>query len=101
MRDHPYFMHGKAHRDAKGNNIRVLDMVYGLNFYVYIDSFSTGYETYFHTLLPGILRKCVKAFEAIRFLHIHGYRHGDIRNDHVTLTGTQNTPPVGTSKYPT
>ncbi|GAG14583.1 unnamed protein product, partial [marine sediment metagenome] len=45
VRDHPYFMHGKAYRDTKGNNIRVLDMVYGLNFYVYIDSFSTGYET--------------------------------------------------------
>ena len=49
------------------------------------------HETYFHTALQGILRKLVRAFEAIRFLHVHGFRHGDIRNDHIMVEhGTGN-----------
>jgi len=85
VRDDPYFMHGTSHRDSKGNNIRVLNIVRGPNFFVYLDSFTKGHETYFHTVLPGILRKLVTAFEAIRFLHIHGFKHGDIRNDHIIV----------------
>ena len=27
VKNHPYFMHGTVHRDSKGNNIRVLDIV--------------------------------------------------------------------------
>ncbi|MCP4750034.1 MAG: protein kinase, partial [Proteobacteria bacterium] len=30
-------------------------------------------------------KKLVKAFEAILFLHTNGFRHGDIRNDHLIL----------------
>jgi hypothetical protein len=43
------------------------------------------YETYFHEVLPGILKKLTQAFEAIRFLHAHGFRHGDIREDHLMV----------------
>ncbi len=82
---HPYFMQGTSHKDPKGNNIRVLDIVRGKNLFVYIDSLRMDYETYFHTILPDILKKLVKAFDAIRFLHAHGYRHGDIRNDHIII----------------
>jgi len=85
VRDHPHFMHGKAYRDAKDNNVRVLDVVPGSNFFFYIDSLNMGYETYFRTVLPGILRRLVKAFEAIDFLHTHGFKHGDIRNDHIVV----------------
>ena len=62
-----------------------MDIVPGPNFLLYIDSISMGHETYFHTVLPGIMKKLVKAFEAIRFLHIHGFKHGDIRNDHLIV----------------
>jgi hypothetical protein len=85
VKDHPHFMQGTAYRDTKGNNIRVLDIVRGQNFFVYIDSLTMGHESYFHQVLPGILKKLVQAFEAIRFLHIHGHKHGDIRNDHVII----------------
>jgi len=44
-----------------------------------------GHESYFHEMLPLILKKLVQAFEAIRFLHVHGFRHGDIRNDHIIV----------------
>ena len=85
VKDHPYFMHGKTLRDEKGNIIRVLDIVPGPNFFLYIDSLNMAYETYFTKALPDILKKLIKAFEAIRFLHIHGFKHGDIRNDHIII----------------
>ena len=85
VKDHPYFMHGISLRDEKENIIRVLDIVSGSNFFTYIDSFSMGHETYFNTMLPDILQKLIKAFEAIRFLHLNRFRHGDIRNDHIIV----------------
>ncbi len=85
-KDHPHFMHGNPYRDEKGNNIRVLDVIRGPNFFVFLDSFrKLGHEPYFRTELPVILRKLVKAFEAIHFLHMNGFRHGDIRNDHIMV----------------
>jgi len=83
VRGHPYFMQGRAFYDAKGNNIRVLDIVRGPNFMVFLDTFRMDHQTYFNTVFPDILKKLLKAFEAIRFLHVNGFRHGDIRTDHV------------------
>jgi hypothetical protein len=85
VRDHPHFMHGTSHKDSKGNSIRILDIVRGQDFFVYIDSIGMGHESYFQKMLPGIMKKLVQAFEAIRFLHVHGFRHGDIRNDHIII----------------
>ena len=85
IKNNPYLMHGIAHRDSKGNNIRVLDIVHGPNFYVYLGSLEMDYETYFHTALPEILKNLVRAFEAIRLLHSNGFNHGDIRNDHIIV----------------
>ncbi|QTA90180.1 protein kinase [Desulfonema magnum] len=85
VKDHPYFMHGTAYRDSKNNNIRVLDIIRGKNLFVYIDSLNMNHEVYFRTILPDILKKLLKAFEAMRFLHINGFRHGDIRNDHIII----------------
>lgn len=85
VKDHPFFMHGESFTDEKGNNIRVLDIVRGRNFYVYIQSLKMDHEIYFKTMLPDILKKLVRALEAIRYLHIHGHKHGDIRNDHIII----------------
>ena len=71
--------------DIKGNNIRIIDKIQGKSFFDYIDSLGIEHETYFNTALPGILRKLVTAFEAIRFLHSHGFKHGDLRNDHILI----------------
>ncbi len=91
VKNHPYFMHGTVHRDLKGNVIRVLEIVRGVNFFVYMNSLKMDYGTYFHKELPEILKKIVRAFEAIRFLHINGQKHGDIRNDHIFVEeGTGN-----------
>ncbi|MFA4915937.1 MAG: hypothetical protein WC560_04625, partial [Syntrophales bacterium] len=85
VKDHPYFMHGITHEDEKGNLVRILDIVEGMNFFQYIDSLDMGYESYFRKVLPGILKKLIRVFEAIRFLHINGFKHGDVRNDHIIV----------------
>ncbi len=88
---HPGFMQGQAFWDPKGNNIRVLDRVRGPNFFRYIGGISQHHERYFRELFPGILTRLLKAFESIRYLHGKGYRHGDIRNDHIIIEqSTQN-----------
>ena len=82
---HPSFMQGKSFRDIKNNSIRVLDIVHGPDFFSYMDTLDMSYEVYFQKFLPGILHKIVEAFEAIRFLHVHDFKHGDIRNDHIII----------------
>ena len=84
-KNHPHFMSGTVFRDTKANNIRVLDVVQGENFLHYLDTLKLDYDTYFHTVLPGICTNLIRAFEAIRFLHANGYKHGDIRNDHLIV----------------
>lgn len=84
-RDHPSFMQGEAIRDEKGNMVRVLDIIPGKDFFVYIEDIDMEYKEYFFRMLPLILLKIVKAFEAIRFLHVNGFKHGDIRNDHIII----------------
>jgi hypothetical protein len=85
VKDDPNFMHGKSYSDSNGNNVRILDLVSGPNFSVYINSIHKNHEAYFHTVLPDVLRNLVKAFEAIRFLHVHGFKHGDIRKEHILV----------------
>lgn len=85
VRDHPYFMHGTSQRDSKGNVLRILDIVHGINFLTYVHSLNVPYGSYFNDLLPDILRRLARAFEAIRFLHGHELKHGDIRNDHIVV----------------
>lgn len=82
---HPSFMQGESFRDIKNNSVRVLDIVHGPDFFSYMDSLDMSYAAYYQKLLPGILQKIVKAFEAIRFLHVHDFKHGDIRNDHIII----------------
>ncbi|MEW6664013.1 MAG: protein kinase [Thermodesulfobacteriota bacterium] len=85
VRDHPYFMHGTSHRDSKGNVLRVLDIVPGMNFFRYIYSMNMPFGTYFNNVLPDILKRLTRAFEAIRFIHDREQKHGDIRNDHLIV----------------
>ena len=85
VKHHPSFMQGEAHKDSADNLIRVLDIVRGENFFQYIESLEMDHEAYFQRILPALLKKILKACEAIRFLHVHGHKHGDIRNDHMIM----------------
>lgn len=80
-----HFMQGTDYLDPKGNNVRILDVVRGENFLSYVDSFKMAYDAYLETALPGILKELSNAFEALRILHVNGFRHGDIRNDHIIV----------------
>jgi len=80
---HPDFMHGITCPDSRGNPVRVIDPVRGINFLKYLDGINLSHDVYFQTVMPDILRHLITAIEAIGFLHVHGFRHGDIRNDHI------------------
>ncbi|MEZ4602249.1 MAG: hypothetical protein R2861_02210 [Desulfobacterales bacterium] len=81
VKDHPHFMHGTAFYDEKGNNVRVLDIVNGKNFYQCLHGIDLDHRRYFKEMLPGILTKLLAAFNALRLLHQNGLKPGDIRND--------------------
>ena len=85
VKNNPNFMQGTMHRDSKGNVIRIIDPLKGDNFFLFIASLDIDYENYYHNMLQGILRNILKTLDAIRFLHAHGFRHGDIRNDHIIV----------------
>ncbi|WP_027185915.1 serine/threonine protein kinase [Desulfovibrio inopinatus] len=77
------FMQGVTVLDSKRNPVRVLDVVHGKQLDAIIEDMAIDHETYFHESLPGILEKFIEAVEAIRFLHVHREKHGDIRRDHL------------------
>jgi hypothetical protein len=83
--NHPSFMKGTTYADVRGNPVRVLDVVRGANLLNYVDTFRMPHKTYFRTVLPDILRHLAGAIEAIGMLHANGFRHGDIRNDHLIV----------------
>ncbi len=85
VKGHPYFMQGVAYNDNRDNSVRVIDVVRGKNFYFYVDGLYMPHRDYFETVLPDILKDLLKAFEALRYLHVNGFRHGDVRNDHIII----------------
>ena len=83
VRDHPYFMQGESYQDTAGNSVRVLDVVRGQSFFKYIEAIPLLHREYFEQDFPAILAKLVMSLEAILYLHLRGFKHGDIRNDHI------------------
>jgi hypothetical protein len=82
---HPDFMQGFSVSDAKGNIVRVLEVVPGRTLAASVEALELEHETYFHGHLPAILDGFIEAVRAINFLHDHGEKHGDIRRDHLLV----------------
>ncbi|MFZ2631684.1 MAG: hypothetical protein WA081_15325 [Desulfosalsimonadaceae bacterium] len=85
--DRPNFMHGVSVRDDQGNVVRILDVIHGITLADHIWNLSSqmDHETYFYQYFPEILDNYIECAEAVRFLHDHGEKHGDIRRDHVIV----------------
>jgi hypothetical protein len=90
VRNHPNFMQGFSASDQKGNTIRVLDYIPGKTLHDMIAQIKEPHEIYFHEMLPAVLRNFIECVDAIRFLHEHGEKHGDIRRDHILIDREKN-----------
>lgn len=81
--DHPRFMHGHSVNDSVGNNIRIIDFIPGPRFDQVVEQSGDSHEDYFYNHFPAVLDRYIELVEAIKFLHDHGEKHGDIRRDHI------------------
>ncbi len=82
VQGYPHFMQGETLVDAVGNLVRVLVPVNGNRLDKVIHS-ERSHEDYFAKELPIILEQFLGCLQAIGFLHKNGFRHGDIRRDHI------------------
>ena len=82
VQGHPHFMQGESMLDAAGNLVRVLMPVSGNRLDKVIHS-ESSHKDYFSKELPLILEQFLGCLKAIGFLHQNGFRHGDIRRDHI------------------
>jgi hypothetical protein len=90
VKAHPNFMHGFSVKDEKGNLVRILDYIYGQPLSQVITNYNMDHHQYFLEQFPSILNNFVECIDAIRFLHDHGEKHGDIRRDHIFVDRTSN-----------
>lgn len=81
--EHENFMHGHWVLDAAGNNVRILEFIHGPRYDEIITGYGADHQDYFHNYFPDILDQYVELVAAIKFLHDHGEKHGDIRRDHI------------------
>ena len=77
------FMQGIAIHDAAGNIVRILDFIQGKRLDDLIFKLAAKHEEFFYEHLPGYLAIYSEMVQAIKFLHDHGQKHGDIRRDHI------------------
>ena len=78
-------MHGKTLLDEKDNPIRILEIISGKTLADHVLDIQQDHEEYFHQTLPSLLTQYIQCVKAIRFLHDHGEKHGDIRRDHLLI----------------
>jgi hypothetical protein len=83
--NHANFMHGFSAPDDKGNVVRIIDLIYGQTLADRVRDMAPriNHETYFFNHFKEILHNYIECVEAIRFLHEHGEKHGDVRRDHI------------------
>ncbi len=85
VQGHPHFMQGYGALDGADNLVRILDIIQGSRLDKYIHRGPELHEQYFHEKLPAILNQFLACLEGIGMLHKNGFRHGDIRRDHILV----------------
>jgi len=88
---HKNFMHGHWLLDSTGNIIRILEFIPGPRYDNIIVNYGDSHEDYFYHYFPQILADYTELVEAIKFLHDHGEKHGDIRRDHILFDRERKT----------
>ena len=83
--NHKNFMNGYGIPDEKGNLVRVLDFIYGKPLSTMVEDIRLDHETYFNLQFPVIMEHFIECIRAIRFIHEHEEKHGDIRRDHIIV----------------
>jgi hypothetical protein len=84
------FMQGHSTLDTAGNIVRILDIIRGTRLDTAISRLGGNYEDYLSLHLKDILLQFLKAIEAIILLHSFGFKHGDIRRDHILIDRKRN-----------
>jgi hypothetical protein len=79
------FMQGRSVLDDAGNLVRILDIVSGSRLDTAIGRIDCDQNDYLAHHAEEILRRFLKSVEAIILLHHHGFKHGDIRRDHILI----------------
>jgi serine/threonine protein kinase len=79
------FMQGRTAYDSRGNLVRVIDFIRGVDLLSHLASIPGGHEQYCQTRLPEILAKVTRSIAGLARLHDAGLCHGDIRNDHLLI----------------
>ena len=85
VRGDPRFMQGYTLHDEKGNNVRVIDFIYGKSLYDWILDLTTPHREYFFTMLPDVLTRVRECLAGAQMIHDNDLCHGDIRNDHLLI----------------
>ncbi len=80
---HKNFMHGSWVLDAAGNNVRILEFIRGPRYDQIVTEMGEDHLDYFYNHFPNVLDTFMEMIMAIKFLHDHGEKHGDIRRDHI------------------
>ena len=88
VRGRPHYMQGELLLDEAGNLVRVIEPVDGNRLDKVIQRSRLSHEEYLFTELPDVLARFLPAMQAVGFLHEQGFRHGDIRRDHVFVERT-------------
>jgi len=83
VNNHPNFMHGTWTQDSAGNIVRILEYIPGRRYDEIVAEYGGDHEEYFHRFFPAVLADYIELVQAIKFLHDHGEKHGDIRRDHI------------------
>ena len=83
VRGRPEFMQGETVIDSAGNQLRILDYIRGKTLGQHTLEMGRDHEDFFFNFYPALLDEFIKIIEAIRFLHEHNEKHGDIRRDHI------------------
>ena len=79
------YMQGYSSLDQAGNLVRILEIIRGKRLDTVITSINSSHRDYISEHVEGILRKFLDSVDAIAHLHHHGFKHGDIRRDHILV----------------